>query len=83
MQMNRRSVAAVASLVSVFASGVFARQQTTRDARNQPTVSVGTAELSGTVVEDGPEGRPDQACDRDDCIDSRLWPDAATSHRHR
>jgi hypothetical protein len=58
MHINSRSLVAVASLVSLFASGVLARQQTTRDVRNQPTVSIGTAEVSGTVVEDGPEGRP-------------------------
>ena len=56
MQMNSRSVVAGASLVCLFGSGVFARQQSNREVRTQPTVC--TAELAGTVVEDGPEARP-------------------------
>jgi len=57
MQMHRRALVAAASLISVFASALIA-QQTNRDARTQPTVTVGTAELAGTVVEDGPDARP-------------------------
>lgn len=58
MQMNSRFLVAVVGVVCVFASGVLAKQQSTRDARTTPTVTVGTAELAGTVVEDGPEAKP-------------------------
>lgn len=57
MQMNSRSLVLAASLMGACVSAVYA-QQAGRDARTQPTVTGGTAELSGTVVEDSPEARP-------------------------
>jgi hypothetical protein len=57
MQIINRSFAAGATFLCLFASGVIA-QQTNRDGRTPPTVTVGTAELAGTVVEDGPDARP-------------------------